>query len=46
MAAGTTKANSAIVHSGYDAVPGTLKRKLNVRRNAMFDKLLKELDFP
>ena len=30
----TTAANSAIVHSGYDPVPGTLKAKLNVRRKA------------
>ena len=33
----TTSANSAIVHSGYDPVPGTLKAKLNVEGNAMFD---------
>ena len=30
---GTSKANSGIVHAGYDAVPGTLKAKLNVRGN-------------
>ena len=27
---GTSCANSAIIHSGYDPVPGTLKAKLNV----------------
>ena len=27
---GTSKANSGIVHAGYDAVPGTLKAQLNV----------------
>ena len=40
----TTMANSAIVHSGYDPVPGTLKAKLNVLGNKMFDKLCEELD--
>ena len=39
-----TMANSAIVHSGYDPVPGTLKAKLNVRGNKMYDKLCEELD--
>lgn len=43
---GTTKANSAIIHAGYDAKPGTLKGKLNAKGNAMFDNLAKELDFP
>lgn len=40
----TSNANSAIVHSGYDPVPGTLKAKLNVRGNAMFDQIADELD--
>lgn len=40
----TTMANSAIVHSGYDPVPGSLKAKLNVLGNAMFDRLSEELD--
>ena len=39
-----TMANSAIVHSGYDPVPGSLKAKLNVLGNAMFDKISEELD--
>lgn len=39
VAMGATCANSAIVHAGYDAKPGTLKAKLNVRGN----KLMKEL---
>ena len=42
----TTNANSAIVHSGYDPVPGTLKAKFNVLGNKMFDKLCEELDVP
>jgi glycerol-3-phosphate dehydrogenase len=43
---GTSKANSAIVHAGFDAVPGTLKAKLNVRGNEKMDVLSRELDFP
>lgn len=43
---GTSKANSAIVHAGFDAKPGTLKAKLNVRGNQMMDALSEELDFP
>lgn len=43
---GTSKANSAIIHGGYDATPGTLKAKLNVRGNEMMDDLAKELDIP
>ena len=39
-----TMANSAIVHSGYDPVPGTLKAKLNVLGNKMMDKVCEELD--
>lgn len=41
----TSSANSAIVHSGYDPDPGTLKALLNVRGNSMYDQLSKELDF-
>ncbi len=40
----TTMANSAIVHSGYDPAPNSLKAKLNVEGNAMFDQLCTELD--
>lgn len=43
---GTSKANSAIVHAGYDAAPGSLMAKLNVRGNEMLEDLAKELDFP
>ena len=43
---GTSKANSAIAHAGFDAKPGTLKAKLNVEGNLMMEKLSKELDFP
>ena len=43
---GTSKANSAIVHAGYDAKEGSLMAKLNVRGNAMMEQLSKDLDFP
>ncbi len=43
---GTSKANSAIIHAGFDAEPGTLKAKMNVRGNQMMDKLSEELDIP
>lgn len=46
VACGTTKANSGVVHGGFDAKPGSKKAFYNVRGNAMFDKLSKELDFP
>ncbi|MCM1125831.1 MAG: NAD(P)/FAD-dependent oxidoreductase [Lachnospiraceae bacterium] len=43
---GTSKANSGIVHAGYDAKPGTLKAKLNVEGSRRMEALSKELDFP
>ena len=43
---GTSKANSAIVHAGYDARHGTLMAKLNVLGSEMMPGLSKELDFP
>ena len=39
VALGATRANSAIVHAGYDAKEGTLKARLNVTGNAMMDAL-------
>lgn len=42
---GTSKANSGIVHAGYDAANGSLMAKLNVRGNEMMEELSKELDF-
>lgn len=42
---GTSKANSGIVHAGHDAVPGSLKAKLNVRGNQMMAELSRKLDF-
>ncbi len=43
IANGTTKANSAIVHAGFDAKPGTLKGRFNVEGNAMYDQVCEEL---
>ena len=43
---GTSKANSGIIHAGFDAMPGSMKAKLNVRGNQMMDALAKELDIP
>lgn len=45
VCSGTSKANSAIVHAGYDAIPGKLKAKFNVEGNRMMPGLSKELDF-
>ncbi len=42
---GTSKANSAIVHGGFDAAPGTLMAKLNVRGSQVMEQLSKDLDF-
>ena len=42
----TSKANSAIIHAGFDAVPGTEKAKLNVIGNSMMDQIAEELDIP
>ena len=43
---GTTKANSAIIHAGYDPLPGTLMAKLNVMGSQMAKELSAALDIP
>ncbi len=43
VAEGASKANSGIVHAGFDAKPGTLKAKLNVDGAKMYPALSKEL---
>lgn len=42
---GTSKANSGIVHAGFDAEPGSNKAKFNVKGSKMMEALSKELDF-
>lgn len=42
---GTSKANSAIVHAGFDAKHGTLMAKLNVQGSRMMPELARQLDF-
>ncbi|HBP37394.1 MAG TPA: FAD/NAD(P)-binding oxidoreductase [Clostridiales bacterium] len=46
VAEGTSKANSAIVHAGYDARPGTVKARTNIAGNAVFEAWCRELDVP
>lgn len=46
MAMGTSKANSAIVHAGFDAMPGTLKARFNVRGTELMPKICKTLNVP
>jgi len=43
---GASGANTAIVHAGYDPLPGTLKAKYNVAANPMWDQLAGDLNFP
>ena len=43
VAMGATRANSAIVHAGYDAKPGSLKARLNVRGSEMMESVAREL---
>ena len=43
---GTSKANSGIVHAGFDARPGSLMAKMNVRGNQMMEQLTEDLDIP
>ena len=43
---GISRANTAVVYSGYDHKPGTLKAEMTVRANARFDALCRELDVP
>lgn len=41
-----SKSNSAIIHTGYDASPGTLESQLVVAANPMYDKIAEDLDVP
>lgn len=46
VATGTTKANSAILHAGYDPIPGTLMARLNVRGSLLAKELCRKLEVP
>ena len=43
---GSSKANSGLVHAGYDAKPNTLKAKMNIRGNELMTALARDLDIP
>ena len=46
IAEGATKANSGLVHAGYDAEPGSKKAYYNVRGAAIYPSLCAELGVP
>ncbi len=46
IACGATRANSGIVHAGYDPLPGTLKARYNREGSALFPQWADELGFP
>ena len=46
VSAGASKANSGIVHAGYDAEPGTLMAKFNAQGAALYPELCRRLDVP
>ena len=46
VSTGASKANSGIVHAGFDAKTGTLKAQLNVAGNKMFPSLCERLYVP
>ena len=46
VCSGSTRANSAIMHAGYDAKSGTLMAKLNVKGNEIVRKVYKEMAIP
>ncbi len=43
---GVSKANSGIIHAGFHHAPTTLKARLEVKGNLMYDALQRELHFP
>ncbi|MGM0414983.1 MAG: NAD(P)/FAD-dependent oxidoreductase, partial [Bacillota bacterium] len=46
VASGTSKANSGIIHAGYNASKDTLKGSLNIKSNPMFDQIASDLKVP
>lgn len=45
VALGATKANSGIIHAGYDPEPGSLKASMNVKGSLLYEGLSRELSF-
>jgi glycerol-3-phosphate dehydrogenase len=45
IASGASAANTALIHPGYDPIPGSLKARLNVAANPLWDNLAGELNF-
>ena len=45
VSCGTSKANSGIIHAGYDPEPGTLMARYNVKGASMYPELAKKLNF-
>ncbi|HAH63456.1 MAG TPA: FAD/NAD(P)-binding oxidoreductase, partial [Treponema sp.] len=45
VSCGSSKANSGIIHAGYDPVPGTLMARFNVRGSSMYPELAEKLNF-
>ena len=45
ICSGSSAANTALIHPGYDPLPGSLKAKLNVAANPLWDNLADELNF-
>lgn len=43
VALGATRANSGIVHAGFDAEPGSLKARLNVQGSVMMEEVCRQL---
>jgi len=46
IATKTSKANSGIIHSGYDCLPNSLKAKMNIKGKKLYPELAKRLNFP
>jgi glycerol-3-phosphate dehydrogenase len=46
LAAGASRANTGLIHAGFDPKPGSLKAELNVRGNHIFENLAGELQVP
>jgi glycerol-3-phosphate dehydrogenase len=46
LAAGASRANTGLVHAGFNPMPGTLKAKLNVEGHGFYEEMVKELNVP